>query len=394
MKFSSMSRCLLVIVALVSLEAVASAATLQAKVTEVESGNVVVVANINRYLRVRLKGVAPPEPGQPFSDAAREHLNALVLNKAVAVEYTHLASGYLEARVMLNGIDVGSQMIRDGVAWYDRTVEYSLSPGDRDLYARCEQAARDEKRGLWSDAKAIAPWEFRKSQAAAATATATATAKANADVPRSFSAIWAHRKSGASKVLSNRFLGAGQVEPGAIAGNPTMKQIAPDSAPDEWTVFQSAAPRFSIRVPSNSYLYEYPVLDSSLKIVNLNYLVGLNDGTVYMLMWTRGANENLTDALAADLTMQGLMSGLNEYFEKKGDKFNAASFTDGRNMSRGGYAGKNYSVSAGVLSGSAWIVSREVGDERQLFAVVVFASPGADTGYDFVNSLKILDAQQ
>src|SRR6185436_5741433 len=72
----------------------------------------------------------------------------------------------LEARVFLNDIDVGSQMIRDGVAWYDTTVITGLSVGDQNIYAQCEQAARSEKRGLWADQNPVSPWEFRKAEAA------------------------------------------------------------------------------------------------------------------------------------------------------------------------------------------------------------------------------------
>src|SRR5207302_896356 len=79
-------RCSLVFCALVCFRVAAVGATLQAKVIDVTSGNVLVVTNINRSLKIRLKAVAPPEVGQPFSDIAREHLKALVFDKAVAVE--------------------------------------------------------------------------------------------------------------------------------------------------------------------------------------------------------------------------------------------------------------------------------------------------------------------
>jgi endonuclease YncB( thermonuclease family) len=143
-----------------------SAATLQAKVVEVESGNTLVVSNINRPLRIRLKAVVPPEVGQPFNETAREHLKELVLNKTVVVDYTHLADGYVECRVILNGIDIGSQMLRDGVAWFDHATDYELNEIDRALYEQCELAARSEKRGLWKDQAPVAPWEFRKVQLA------------------------------------------------------------------------------------------------------------------------------------------------------------------------------------------------------------------------------------
>src|SRR5213593_3542790 len=141
MKNSTVRRFTIAVCALVCSSVAVAAATLRAKVIEVQSGNTVVVTSINRPLRVRLKAVAPPEVGQPFSAAAREHLEALILNKAVAVEYTGLAGDYLEARIIVDGIDIGSQMLRDGVAWYDRKSDYGLTDADRDLYASCEEAA-------------------------------------------------------------------------------------------------------------------------------------------------------------------------------------------------------------------------------------------------------------
>src|ERR1044072_5013407 len=166
MKTVNLYRSILVISALVCLPVSVAAATLRAKVVEVQTGNSLVVTNTNRPVRVRLKAIAPPEMGQPFSSAAREHLQALVLDKAVVVEYSSITSDYLEARIIADGIDIGSQMLRDGVAWYDRSTDYGLTDADRVLYAQCEDAAREEKRGLWSDANAVAPWEFRREQSA------------------------------------------------------------------------------------------------------------------------------------------------------------------------------------------------------------------------------------
>jgi endonuclease YncB( thermonuclease family) len=98
MKATHGPRVLLSVSILLSFVAAAHGATLQAKVTEVQSGNTIVVSNINRPLKVRLKGIAPPEAGQPFSDAAREHLKALVMDKAVFVNYTDLSDGYLQPK--------------------------------------------------------------------------------------------------------------------------------------------------------------------------------------------------------------------------------------------------------------------------------------------------------
>ena len=106
MNRTSMFRLFAVLPLLLGLAATASAATLQAKVIEVQSGNVLVVTNINRSVSVRLKAIVPPEVGQPFNDVSRDHLKALVLDKNVTLEFTHFADNYLEARVFFNNIDI------------------------------------------------------------------------------------------------------------------------------------------------------------------------------------------------------------------------------------------------------------------------------------------------
>jgi endonuclease YncB( thermonuclease family) len=370
---------------LLSIVAVTRAATLQAKVTDVQSGNTIVVSNINRPLKVSLKGIAPPEVGQPFSDAAREHLKALVMDKAVFVEYTNLSDGYLQARVVLNQIDIASQMLRDGAAWYDRSVEYTLTASDRELYASCEQAARAEKRGLWSDPNPVSPWEFRKIKEAAATKPVAAT---------NFSMFRATRKpTTAQRTLSNKYLGAGEIQPGSLAGTPTFKPISPNAAPGEWTTYHSDTPRFSIRVPGNSLIYEYPVLDSDLKIVNLSYVMGSSDGCVFTVMWTKGADDNATDVTVADSTVDALVKGMNTYFESAHSGV-TASYSSGRAVRIGSYVGKQYSLSAGPLSGYARVISKRIGDQREIFAVAVFSSPGGEPSIGFLDSLKLGEAKK
>src|SRR5207244_5375194 len=237
----SLSQLFAVITAVLCVPSLAFPATLQAKVVEVQSGNALVVSNISRPIRIRLKAVVPPENGQPFSEAAREHLKVLVFNKSVSVEYTHLAEGFLEAKVFLNGIDMGSQMLRDGVAWYDHSSNYELSKKDRDLYTQCEQAARNEKRGLWQDADAVAPWEFRKAQ----------LAKLINPAPPSFRQSQARKLNANTGLSSDDLLGA-MIRPSAVAGEPVFRPITANGSPDRWTKFASEEEHFSISIPSNA----------------------------------------------------------------------------------------------------------------------------------------------
>jgi micrococcal nuclease len=380
MKSYAIFRCLLAVTVFVGLHQAATAATLQAKVIEVESGNSLVVTNTSRPLHVRLKAVAPPESNQPFSEAARDHLKALLLNQTVVVEYTHLSDGYLEARVFLKGTDVGSQMLRDGAAWYDRSLEYTLSPADRETYARCEQLAREEKRGLWQDSAAVAPWDFRKSQQ---------VAKAQTEV--SFNSVRDARTARAEsqlKSFSTTDLLGGMVGPGSVAGNPTFKEIWPNSPVGSWRALQAQVPQFTIRIPANSYQFDYPILDAQKKIAKIYYIVGDHEDAVYTVMWTSAADDGATDTAAADDAIQGFVGGMNSYYQSKGSAVRAVA-SEGRLVKVGSYAGKQYVLTSGVMSGVARIITRRVGDQREMIALAVLG-PGSDwVGKDFLNSLKL-----
>src|SRR5215217_5102949 len=145
--------------------AAVKAASLFGKVIEVNSGDVLTITNLNRPVRVKLLGVDAPEMNQSFGDVAKKHLADLVLDKSVLVEYSGIAAdSSLTGRVLLNDADIGAQMIRDGAAWFD-THSNRLSVTDRDVYQQSEQAARNERRGLWQEENPTAPWEFIRAQA-------------------------------------------------------------------------------------------------------------------------------------------------------------------------------------------------------------------------------------
>src|SRR5690348_4296216 len=110
-------------------------------------------------------GIDAPEMNQAFGDVAKQHLADLVFEKSVVVEYAGIAAdGSLTGRVLLNDADIGAQMIRDGAAWFDPSNGNRLSANDREVYEQSQQAARNEKRGLWQQENPVAPWEFVKAE--------------------------------------------------------------------------------------------------------------------------------------------------------------------------------------------------------------------------------------
>jgi endonuclease YncB( thermonuclease family) len=375
-------RILTTIIALLCLPLLASAATLQAKVVQVESGNTLVVSNINRPLRIRLKAVMPPESGQPFSEAARDHLKALVLDKAVFVEYTHLANGYLEAKVILNGIDIGSQMLRDGVAWYDLASSYELSEGDRALYVQCEQAARNEKRGLWQDSAPVAPWEFRRAQ----------QEKLNSGNSAPSFQQYQARKSRPNRSLSNADLlggASGLMGSGSIAGEPTFKPISANGAPGRWTRYESVAGHFSVLFPSDGVESISAEVDGEGNAHQVLFLAARNNDSMLLLLSGSELNAKYTDASAADDIVKGYLSSMNRDFERAGVNERATA-TLVRDLKLNGYGGKQYRLSSPVASGIMRVLSKQVGSQRDIIVLLVLTRPGSESAGDqFLNSLKI-----
>ena len=304
-------------------------------------------------------------------------MKALVLDKAVAVEYTHLADGYLEARVFLNGIDIGSQMLRDGVAWYDHVSDYELGESDRNLYAQCEQAARNEKRGLWQDQSPVAPWEFRRIQLAKLNGIASTPSFRQSQV----------RKQRASQSFSNDDLLGAMTGSGSKSGRLNFKPIATNGSPDRWTRFESE--HFSILIPSNAVEGSSSVLDTDGSPSAFHLLGAGNDRAFYELLSAQGPNGKYTDSSAADETVRGFVGGLNHEFEQKGLNITVTSKPQ-RELKLNGYSGRQYSLSGEGFSGVVRVFSKQTGDQREFFMLCVLTRPGSESLADqFLNSFKI-----
>jgi micrococcal nuclease len=357
----------------------AGAATLQAKVLEVQTGNTLIVSNINRSVRVRLKSVVPPEAGQPFYEVARDHLKALVLDQTVMVDYTHLANGYLEAKVFLNGIDIGSQMVRDGAAWYDRATDYELNDADRDLYAQCEKAARAEKRGIWQQESPVAPWEFRRLQQARLNSIVTS----NSDL-QSKSSLRTKRTS-----LSNGDLMGALMENRSSSALPTLRPIVEKGSFDRWTSFESPTAHFSIMIPSNGVEASTIISDANGLPVALDLLFAGSERAFMVLISGKGPNENRADSTTLDQSIRSLIGGMNEGAARHGSS-GMLSVKPIRDLKLGDYVGRQYSLTSDLFSGTGRVFTKQIGEARQIFVLIALTRPGSeDTGSQFLNSFKI-----
>lgn len=156
-----------VLVLLLLLAGLAPAALAQApgvftgRVVGVQDGDSLVVLRDGRQAKVRLHGVDAPEGRQAFGSVCKRVLSNLVFGKTVGVRVVNIDRYKRSvARVTVDGIDVGLEVIRAGCAWH--YTQYS----DEAAYAAAEQDARRARRGLWQDRAPVAPWEFRRRRSA------------------------------------------------------------------------------------------------------------------------------------------------------------------------------------------------------------------------------------
>jgi endonuclease YncB( thermonuclease family) len=111
---------------------------------------------------IRLAGIDAPERTQPFFKVSRRNLQELVLGQQVVVSPLKTDQyGRTVAGVRRGETDVSLEMLRRGLAWHFKRYENEQPEAEGRLYAEAEAAARRENAGLWADANATPPWEYR-----------------------------------------------------------------------------------------------------------------------------------------------------------------------------------------------------------------------------------------
>lgn len=138
--------------------------TLQGRVVRILDGDTVSVLDAsNTEHRIRLMGIDAPEKKQAFGGKSKQSLSDLVYDKLVVVEYSKTDRyGRTVGKILVDGLDANLEQIKAGMAWHYKKYQNEQPEDDRSEYARSEEQARTEKRGLWIEPEPTPPWEWRK----------------------------------------------------------------------------------------------------------------------------------------------------------------------------------------------------------------------------------------
>ncbi|MGV8959528.1 MAG: thermonuclease family protein [Stenotrophomonas sp.] len=149
-------------IALLLLVSASAHADFSGQVVKVADGDNVTVLHNREQVRVRLGSIDAPEKRQAFGTRSQQHLSSLVFGKTVRVEEDGKDRyGRTIGVLYLDRSNVNRQMVDAGMAW-----AYTGYVKDKAMLLY-EFKARMTRTGLWADDHPVAPWQFRREEAAA-----------------------------------------------------------------------------------------------------------------------------------------------------------------------------------------------------------------------------------
>jgi endonuclease YncB( thermonuclease family) len=331
----------ILIVSLLSVAAfvpVRAGVVLQAMVVEVKNGNTMVAVNQGRKITVILEAVDAPQKGHPFDAIATKHLSDFVLGKLVAVEYSAIGSqSTLIGKVLVNNVDIGQQMIRDGAARFDRRRERNLTVQDRIAYIESETAAHNEKRGVWQDGVV---WP----EPQAALSTANASSNGGPDSRDPF-------RSASLDELARE----------------TKSKPAQPPAEVRWPMFSPAGADFSLRIPPGGRDFPFDIPLPSGETVRSNMYVVQHPNIEYSAIWAVGPNhkQNLP------AMFESTLDALSEALKARGYP---CDFSKGKDVLMNGYKVHEYSLQGCIYKGGVRVFHKVDGKDLRVYTVAVVST--------------------
>ncbi len=129
------------------------------KVVGVKDGDTFVLLMNGKEQVVRLAHIDCPEKKQPFGNRAKQFASGLCFGKKVTLVHQNKydRNRRLIAEVILeDGRNLNKELVKNGLAWHFKKYSHNKE------YAALETAARRQRKGLWTDARPVSPWNWRR----------------------------------------------------------------------------------------------------------------------------------------------------------------------------------------------------------------------------------------
>ncbi len=153
---------ILIAIALTLMGTATSADTLTGRVVDIADGDTLTLLVGRQPYKIQIAAIDAPERYQAWGDQSKTNLSRLTLNRTAVANCSMLERWDHQAcQITVNGIDIGLQQIREGMAWWVRQGANVQSAKDHSAYESAELMAKMRRMGLWGETNPIPPWEFR-----------------------------------------------------------------------------------------------------------------------------------------------------------------------------------------------------------------------------------------
>ena len=140
----------------------ASADTLTGRVIDIADGDTLTLLVGRQPYKIQIAAIDAPERYQTWGDQSRTNLSRLTLSRMVVANCSRLErEDHQACQVTVNGIDIGLQQIKEGMAWWIRQDTHAQSAEDQSAYESAELMAKMRRMGLWGQTNPVPPWTFR-----------------------------------------------------------------------------------------------------------------------------------------------------------------------------------------------------------------------------------------
>lgn len=132
--------------------------TLTGKVIGIMDGDTFkLLTQDSTLVKVRLANIDCPEKKQPFSQKAKDFTSKAIFGKTVCIDVLKKDRYRRSIAIVFynDSLNLNNQLLINGLAWH-----YTKYSKDIELQ-KIEDMARKNKIGLWQEANAIPPWEWR-----------------------------------------------------------------------------------------------------------------------------------------------------------------------------------------------------------------------------------------
>jgi Micrococcal nuclease (thermonuclease) homologs len=134
-------------------------------VVEIKDGRSFVLETPSGRINGVLQFIDVPESEQAFHQTVIDHLRLLTIGKTAEFKVSTIAPSGLTGRLVINGVDISVQMLRDGAAWLIPTEQTGQPTSEFELYKESEDRAKADHLGVWSIPDLKPAWVIRAENA-------------------------------------------------------------------------------------------------------------------------------------------------------------------------------------------------------------------------------------